>query len=55
MDKYKSIALDESGKASFNHPSKNFVLAGVIIPEKYSQKLENQIKKLRRNSLRMKT
>jgi len=28
MKDYKVLALDETGKASFNHPSKNFVLSG---------------------------
>ena len=34
MKDYKVLALDETGKASFGHLSKNFVLSGFILPEK---------------------
>lgn len=48
MNKYKLLALDESGKASYQHPSELFVLSGVIIPEKLKSKLDNKMKKLKK-------
>lgn len=48
MKDYKVLALDETGKASFNHPSKNFVLSGLIMPEKFGMKLDKQIQKLKK-------
>ncbi len=32
MSDYKLLSLDESGKASYTHTSKIFVLSGVLIP-----------------------
>ena len=37
MKDYKILALDETGKASFKHPSANFVLSGLILPETFRQ------------------
>ncbi len=48
MKDYKILALDEGGKASFNHPSKNFVLSGLIIPEKFKPKLDKAVRKLKK-------
>lgn len=48
MKDYKVLALDETGKASFNHPSKNFVLSGLILPEKFKPKLDRAIRKLKK-------
>jgi len=48
MKDYKVLALDETGKASFNHPSKNFVLSGLILPEKFKPKLDGSIRKLKK-------
>ncbi|OGM97310.1 MAG: hypothetical protein A2817_03565 [Candidatus Yanofskybacteria bacterium RIFCSPHIGHO2_01_FULL_39_8b] len=48
MQQYKLLSLDETGKASFNHPSKLFILSGVVIPEKYKQKLDNKIRRLKK-------
>jgi len=48
MKNYKILALDETGKASFNHPSKNFVLSGFILPEKLKPKLDKSIRKLKK-------
>jgi len=39
---YKIISLDESGKASFEHPSKLFVLSAVLVPESFRSKLDNK-------------
>ena len=48
MRDYKVLALDETGKASFNHPSKNFVLSGFILPEKLRPRLDKSIRKLKK-------
>lgn len=48
MKDYKVLALDETGKASLNHKSKNFVLSGLILPEKYKTTLDKQIRKLKK-------
>src|SRR3989304_5818862 len=45
---YKIISLDESGKASFEHPSKLFVLSAVLVPESFRSKLNNKIKKIKK-------
>ena len=44
---YKVISMDESGKASYEHLSKTFILSGVLILEKHRLKLFNRIKKLK--------
>lgn len=46
MNRYKILALDETGKASLKHPSKNFILSGIIIPESFKPKLARKICKL---------
>ena len=48
MKDYKVLALDETGKASFNHLSKNFVLSGFILPEAFKPKLDKSIRKLKK-------
>ncbi|MFH1956739.1 MAG: DUF3800 domain-containing protein [Patescibacteria group bacterium] len=48
MISYKILALDETGKASLNHLSKNFVLSGLIISEKFKPKLDIAIRKLKK-------
>jgi hypothetical protein len=48
MKDYKVLALDETGKASFNHPSKNFVLSGLILPENFKFEFDKSIKKLKK-------
>lgn len=48
MQKYKLLSLDESGKASFNHPSKIFILSGVIMPEMLKPKITSQMKKIKK-------
>jgi hypothetical protein len=48
MKDYKILALDETGKASFNHLSNNFILSGLIMPENFNIKLNNQICKLKK-------
>ena len=48
MKDYKILALDETGKASMKHPSRNFVLSGLVMPEKFKLKLDNSIRKLKK-------
>ncbi len=48
MKDYKILALDETGKASLKHKSKNFVLSGLIIPEKFKFKLNKSICELKK-------
>ncbi|KKS32056.1 MAG: hypothetical protein UU93_C0011G0017 [Candidatus Amesbacteria bacterium GW2011_GWA2_42_12] len=48
MQSYKLLSLDESGKASFNHPSKLFILSGVVIPEKLKTKVDSQMRKIKK-------
>ncbi len=45
---YKIISIDESGKASYSHPSKFFVLSAVIIAENFKPKLDKKIRKLKK-------
>lgn len=48
MQSYKLLSLDESGKASYLHPSKIFILSGVVIPEDLKPKVHNQMKKIKK-------
>jgi len=48
MNNYKVLALDETGKASFGHLSKNFILSGFILPEAFRPKLDRSIRKLKK-------
>jgi len=48
MKDYKILALDESGKASLNHLSKNFVLSGLIIPENLKPRIDKSIRRLKK-------
>jgi len=43
--------MDESGKASYNHPSDLFTLSGVVIPEEYKTKVDRQMRKLKKKFL----
>lgn len=52
MKDYKVLSLDETGKASFNHPSKNFVLSGLVLPEKFKPKMDRLIRKLKKKYFR---
>ncbi|HNR81792.1 MAG TPA: hypothetical protein PKK37_05125, partial [Candidatus Pacearchaeota archaeon] len=42
------LALDETGKASFNHLSKNFVLSGLILPENFKPEFDKSARKLKK-------
>ncbi|MBU1104584.1 hypothetical protein L6255_04400 [Candidatus Parcubacteria bacterium] len=47
MATYKILSIDESGKASYNHPSKEFALMGVVINEKFKPKLFSKLQKIK--------
>lgn len=47
MSTYKMLSIDESGKASYKHPSKEFALMGIVINEKFKPKLSNMLKKIK--------
>lgn len=44
---YKILSIDESGKASYQHPSKLFVLSAVLIPENFKPQLDIKIRKIK--------
>jgi len=48
MSRYKILALDESGKPSYNHSSKLFILSGVVFPEDSKTKINRLFKKLKK-------
>ncbi len=48
MNTFKLLSLDESGKASYSHPSELFILSGVIIPEKFKLQLDSKMRKLKK-------
>jgi len=52
MPSYKILCIDETGKASYSHSSKLFVLSGVIIPESLQIKVNNQVRKLKKKYLK---
>lgn len=52
MNCIKIISIDESGKASYNHLSKEFALVGIVIDEKYKVKLNNSLNKLKKKFLK---
>ncbi len=47
MNGYKILAIDETGKASLTHKSKNFILSGIIIPESFKPQLKKMMCKLK--------
>ena len=49
---YKILSIDESGKASYKHQSKLFILSAVLIAENYQSKLDSQIRKLKKKFLK---
>jgi len=48
MTIYKLLSIDESGKASYDHKSPLFILAGTVIPEKFKPKLDKLMRKLKK-------
>jgi len=47
MQAYKILSIDETGKASFKHPSKLFVLSGTVIPENLKSKIDAKMRALK--------
>ncbi|EKE11837.1 MAG: hypothetical protein ACD_15C00016G0012 [uncultured bacterium] len=47
MNSYKILAIDETGKASLKHKSKNFILSGIIVPENFKPRLSKAMFKLK--------
>lgn len=45
---YKLLSIDESGKATFTHPSKFFVVSGTVIPEKIKTKIDFKMRRLKK-------
>lgn len=48
MKSYKLLSIDETGKASYDHPSELFVLSGAVIPEKLKVKVDHKMRQLKR-------
>lgn len=48
MKSYKLLSIDETGKASYGHPSKLFVLSGAVIPEKLKAKVDHKMRLLKK-------
>jgi len=48
MKPYKLLSIDETGKASYDHPSELFVLSGVVIPEKLKSKVDHKMRLLKK-------
>ncbi len=44
----KLLSIDESGKASFNHPSPFFVISGTVISEKLKTKIDAKMRRLKK-------
>lgn len=45
---YKLLSIDESGKAAHTHPSKVFILSGVVIPEKMKPTVDSEMRKIKK-------
>lgn len=48
MKSYKLLSIDETGKASYDHPSGLFVLSGAVIPEKLKAKVDLKMRFLKK-------
>lgn len=49
---YKILSIDESGNASYKHPSKLFVLSGVLIADDFRAHLDRKIINLKKKYLK---
>jgi hypothetical protein len=47
MKNYKLLSIDETGKANYSHPSKIFIVSGVILPEKLKPAITEQMRSLK--------
>lgn len=45
---YKLLSIDETGKASYTHPSDIYILAGVVIPETLKPKINSKMNKIKK-------
>ncbi|MCR4307375.1 MAG: DUF3800 domain-containing protein [Candidatus Berkelbacteria bacterium] len=52
MEKYKLLAVDETGKASYSHHSTRFILMGVIMPEESKPKIDAKMRKVKKKYFR---
>lgn len=48
MTSYKILSIDESGKASYKHLSRLFILSAVIVSEKFRLKADHKLRKLKK-------
>lgn len=48
MQPYKLLSIDETGKASYEHPSELFVLSGAVIAEKIKPKIDHKMRLLKK-------
>ncbi|MEK7127768.1 MAG: DUF3800 domain-containing protein [Patescibacteria group bacterium] len=48
MKPYKILSLDESGKASYAHSSKIFILTGIVMPEKLKTGIDTKMRKIKK-------
>ena len=47
MKTYKLLSIDETGKASYSHPSKYFIVCGVIIDESKKKQVNRSLLKIK--------
>lgn len=48
MRKFKLLSIDETGKASYNHPSELFTISGIVMPEDLKPKIDTVLRKLKK-------
>lgn len=48
MRKFKLLSIDETGKASYSHPSEFFTISGVVMPEDLKPKIDTVLRKLKK-------
>lgn len=48
MQPYKLLSIDESGKAAYTHPSRIFILSGVVISEKLKSKIDSKMRRIKK-------
>jgi hypothetical protein len=49
MNQYRILSIDETGKASFSHPSELFILSGVVMPESMKKIIDQQMRTLKKD------
>ncbi len=48
MKSYNLLSIDETGKASYKHPSQLFIVSGVLIPERLKKKIDSETRKIKK-------